>query len=714
MKLLFSVFLTLVFSALIAQNTVQGQVVDELGKPIPKAHIQIQCSYDGGLSDADGNFKFETDTSGLQTLEIDAPGYEPEFFQFTVEDQIPLACILYSTVQLKEVFIGAGNLAAGETNQSAVLSGLDIVTTAGSAGDIVGALKTLPGTQQAGESGRLLVRGGDEFETTTYINGLAVAQPYSSSVSNTPARGRFSPFLFKGMSFSTGGYSAQYGNALSSVLVMDTPRNLDEKKSEVSLLSVGASLAHTLRGNNNSFSMIASYQNLRPYYALIPQKLAWVKPYENLNGEMIYKHQWEKSFLNVYTALGMENFSLQQPNDQLKLVDVKQTTNNLYNNTQFSTQLNSAWSLELGQTIGFNERELAYGEFDIPNKEWSSHSKLKLEWKWSPRIRMVMGSDFFHTQFSEAYKDDQESVRYGYHSNLWAQFLEMRWRISPQWSTVIGLRSSQNNLQNKVTLDPRFSLGYSPSSSSQFSLAYGIFHQQPHQQILKYEQNLDWMKAQHWILNYTYQKNGRMLRLETYHKKYDQLVQYTTRVPAFNSAYTNLGYGKANGVDVFWRDNSSIKSLQYWLSYSYIDTQRQDRNYPTAAQPAYVAKHNFSIVTKYWINSLQSQLSITNSFASGRPYDNPNEAGFMQNRTKSFNDTSFSWAYLLTQQKVIYFSVSNIFGTRQLFGYHYAQEKDNNGYYAAQPIQPVAKRFLLIGFFWTISHNKKDNYLENL
>lgn len=160
MKLLFSIFLTLVFSALIAQNTVQGQVIDEFGKPISKAHIQIQFTYDGGLSDDDGNFKFETDTSGQQNLEITAHGYDTEFIQFTIEDQIPLACILYSTVQLKEVFIGAGNLAAGETNQSAVLSGLDIVTTAGSAGDIVGALKTLPGTQQAGESGRLLVRGG--------------------------------------------------------------------------------------------------------------------------------------------------------------------------------------------------------------------------------------------------------------------------------------------------------------------------------------------------------------------------------------------------------------------------------------------------------------------------------------------------------------------------------------------------------------------------
>ena len=36
---------------------------------------------------------------------------------------------------------------------------MDIVTTAGSAGNIIAALETLPGTQTVGESGRLFVRG---------------------------------------------------------------------------------------------------------------------------------------------------------------------------------------------------------------------------------------------------------------------------------------------------------------------------------------------------------------------------------------------------------------------------------------------------------------------------------------------------------------------------------------------------------------------------
>jgi hypothetical protein len=92
----------------------------------------------------------------------------------------------------------------------------------GATADIAGALNTLPGTQKVGESGRLFVRGGDGNETRTFIDGLVVLDAYKPSAPNTPSRGRFLPFMFKGTSFSTGGYSAEYGQALSSALVLDS------------------------------------------------------------------------------------------------------------------------------------------------------------------------------------------------------------------------------------------------------------------------------------------------------------------------------------------------------------------------------------------------------------------------------------------------------------------------------------------------------------
>ena len=43
---------------------------------------------------------------------------------------------------------------------------------------------------------------------------------------DVPGRGRFSPFMFGGTVFSTGGYSAEYGQALSGVINIITKRDL--------------------------------------------------------------------------------------------------------------------------------------------------------------------------------------------------------------------------------------------------------------------------------------------------------------------------------------------------------------------------------------------------------------------------------------------------------------------------------------------------------
>jgi hypothetical protein len=199
-----------------------------------------------------------------------------------------------------------------------------------------------------------------------------------------------------------------------------------------------------------------------------------------------------------------------------------------------------------------------------------------------------------------------------------------------------------------------------------------------------------------------------------YYKDYTNLVKYDTEIPLYQSKYTNNGFGYAKGLDVFWRDGKTIKNVEYWLSYSYIDTKRDYKNYQTEVTPSFVAKQNISLVAKYWINDLKSQVGFSNSFNTGRPYNNPNEMQFMNSKTKTYNNLSVNWAYLITQQKILYFSVSNVIGTKNVYGYEYANSPDANGIYNRRAITPTADRFFFVGFFWTISNNKKDNQLNNL
>jgi hypothetical protein len=165
---------------------------------------------------------------------------------------------------------------------------------------------------------------------------------------------------------------------------------------------------------------------------------------------------------------------------------------------------------------------------------------------------------------------------------------------------------------------------------------------------------------------------------------------------------------------LYWKDGKNIKNLEYWVSYSYIDTEREYKNYSKSVTPSFVANHTLSLVGKYWIQDWRSQIGATYSFASGRPYNNPNETQFMNGKTKSYNNLSMNWAYLLSPQKILFFSVSNVLGSKNVFGYEYAKNSDMNGFYNRKEITPTADRFFFVGFFWTISSDKKDNQLKNL
>jgi hypothetical protein len=143
----------------------------------------------------------------------------------------------------------------------------------------------------------------------------------------------------------------------------------------------------------------------------------------------------------------------------------------------------------------------------------------------------------------------------------------------------------------------------------------------------------------------------------------------------------------------------------YWISYSFIDSKRKYRDYPVSATPYFISKHNLSVVYKYWLSGLSTQVSASYKFRSGRPYYNPNNINFMDDRTKAFNDVSIGLSYLTNLFKnftIIYFSCSNVFGFDNTFGYHFEPEPDETGTYQAHPIQPYAKRTFIIGIFISI------------
>ena len=110
----------------------------------------------------------------------------------------------------------------------------------------------------------------------------------------------------------------------------------------------------------------------------------------------------------------------------------------------------------------------------------------------------------------------------------------------------------------------------------------------------------------------------------------------------------------------------------------------------------------------------KSQVGLSYGFATGRTYTNPNLEGFLNSKTKSFNSLSLNWAYLISQQKILYVSVNNVLGFKNINGYQYSNTPDLNGNFSRRSLTPAADQFFFVGFFWTISDDGKDNQLNNL
>ncbi len=718
-KSICAVIISLVSVVVSSQTTVSGIVTNGKGVPLVGANVYLEGTYDGASTSTDGKFSFETSETGTQTLVVSMISYETYYSSGDVTMLNGVTISLREAInQLTGVTLSAGTFKAGDNSKVSVLKPLDIVTTAGALGDFLGALQTLPGTSTVSEDGRLFVRGGRAEETQVFIDGLRVFQPFSATANNMPTRGRFSPFLFKGITFSTGGYSAEYGQALSSVLLLNTTDLPKQEKTDVSIMSVGGGLGHTEIWDNQSLSINTSYINLAPYQKLLPddQGVKWNKPYESLSGEAVYRNKGEKSMLKLYTSFNYTNLDIEQEDINFDdFVGFTLKNNNLYFNTSYRYFFDNEWTLSSGASISSDKNNIGFETDVIKIEETASHLKLKLRKSFSNRFQLNFGAEHFATRYDDKLNtmEDLEFTS-SLDDNLSGVFTEADIFFSNRFAVKLGLRGEHSKILDDFTLSPRVSLAYKSSDKGQFSLAYGDFYQNPLTAYLKFDNSLKSEKTSHYVLNYQYLNDGKTFRAEAFYKRYNNLVKYDTPEPQFNSVYSNAGDGYSSGLDLFWRDNKNIKNLDYWVSYSYLNTERDYLSFRERATPDFAPKHNFSLVTKYWIEDWRSQVGASYNFASGRYYDNPNSTRFMAEKTKSYNNLSINWAYLISPQKILYFSVNNVLSFNNINGYQYANEPNAVGDFDRRAIRPTSDSFFFVGFFWTISADKKSNQLDNL
>ncbi|MEM0941122.1 MAG: carboxypeptidase-like regulatory domain-containing protein [Bacteroidota bacterium] len=710
-----TVSMSLLLSAMIfGQYEISGMVTDESGEPLLGVNVYLKGTYTGATTDVDGNFSFTVNEEDHLILVASFIGYHVQEIPLEPKSQKLDIQLRVEINQLNAVVITAGSFNVSDGSKKEVLKPLDIVTTAGATADIPGALNTLPGTQQVGETGRLFVRGGEDRETKTFIDGMLVHNEYSPSAPNTPGRSRFSPFMFKGTSFSTGGYSAEYGQALSSALILESKDVGGSDRIDLSLMTVGADIAMERSFDSSSFAGKIQYSNLTPYFALVSQNLDWDKAPQEYSGNFTYRLKTGKTgLLKLYTNLSTSDLELYEAEitDPEINLPVKVTNDYAYVNASYRTFLNDKWTIRTGASFTKSSDFASLDEASREQDLVGYHTKVVADYLQSDRMSLILGEEVIGRNLHQELIDG-EPFKQHLHERISATFSEAELYISTDLAFKIGGRLEHSNLSNRLSLDPRISAAYKIGENSQISFAYGRFRQLSSDQIILFDQDARQEKAIHYISNYQWIKEGQTFRIEGYEKRYNHLTRYENIFDP--TTYLSDGSGHARGVDLFWRDSKTFHDLDYWISYSYLQTERNYRDFPGSFTPSFASTHNFSIVTKKFIDKIKSQVGLTYSFASARPYNDLNGERFMSGRTPSYHDLSFNISYLYNNQVIIHAMVNNALGANNIFGYEYADEPGSDGIYASRPITPAAKRFIFLGIFITLSKNKGISQLPNL
>ncbi len=740
-----SLLLLLIPVLMQAQHSIDGQVRDAHKQSVSGASVSIKDSYDGAVTDASGKFSFSTHEKELQVLVVTAIGYKSLEQKIDLNHLSSLDIILKEEIsEMKAVVITAGSFEASDKKRATVLNSIDILTTASANADVTGALKTLPGAQQVGESEGLFVRGGTAAETKTYIDGTLVNNFFYSSVPNISQRGRFTPWLFKGTVFSAGGYSALYGQALSSALILESV-DLPERSSGnfgISFLGISAGYQKLSKKKNASWGFSYGYTNLALAFKVLKQKPEYFNIPQYHTGDANFRIKTSSTGILKYygyfsqNRVGVRNASV----DSFGYQDAFRLRNfNMYHNLAWKENLGRKWKLNAGISFANNKDDikgslqntddqdvqlsgLEYKNFLLDVRGRYVNAKTVFERRWKGLSAFRFGSEYNYS------KDQSEFTTYNgklipstIRENLFSTFAETDIYLTNNLAAKLGGRLEHSSLLGQYNVAPRISLAQKVGKESQVSLAYGLFYQDPEKRYLPAQGDITFSKATHYIAQFQKVASNLTFRAEVYYKKYNDLLK-TSLINYREVAVSNKGKGYAKGFELFWRDRRTFKNFDYWISYSYIDTKRDFLNYPGKIRPAFAATHTANLVVKKFVTKLKTQFNANYVFASGRPYYNiryNNTDGkyaiYDQGKTIPYNSLSFSMNYLPNVFKkgagkftVFVFSVTNVLGSRQVFGYQYSY----NGY-RKEAIVPPTKTFIYIGAFINFGVDRRQDVINS-
>jgi hypothetical protein len=635
--------------SLVLKGTVRG---DEDGR-LPQAYILLLPDSSHRTSDGSGQFTFRT-TPGQKTLLISFVGYESFQRSFYLRKDTTISVMLKTKVdRLNEVVVvGKRNTQEDifNDNQTSrhVLTrdDLNAIPVLGGEADVIKTLQLLPGVVRGVDgSSDLFVRGGAADQNLVLLDDAPI---YNTS-HLFGFLSVFNPDVLDQVEALNGGFPAQYGGRLSSILNVRTRSLIPEKTSvsgDVGILAsrlffeqpiVKKKLSFWVAGRRTYIDKVVRLTGERlPYFFYdLNGKILW-KPSTHDNVEFSYYHG--EDLLDYFrdrngdgrgytTTFGSGNSS-QSLRWNHRMKGRWQTDVSLLR-TQYNYHVTNIF--EDNQLRAFSDIEDYGARVMISNDTVGKSGAFKAGAEWthhnvSPNVINTAGS---LSSFLES------SSSRGRITNEMALHAQYEWAPAPGWRLNVGIRGSAATVTNKTYVfpEPRISARYALSENQALKVSYSRMAQYMHRisnSAISSPTDIwypvtDTIKPQtsHQIA-LAWQRNLQERKLfvsvEGYYKSMRNLIGYEEGTNLFLNAdfQSKLiqGRGRSYGLEFLVRKDAG--KLTGWISYTLSWSWRQfdQINGGEWFHARYDRRHNGAIVAQYAFTKRWA-VSVVWEFISG-------------------------------------------------------------------------------------------------
>ena len=590
------------------QPLLHGTVRDQTTQqPITKAAITIIGQPDkNATSNQKGTFSLQMPI-GTYSIQVFHPSYETvvktdivattgRVRPLTIELK-PLVFRLEGIDATTNFFLHKPDISTSAHN----FSFEEVRRSAGGFEDIHRAMRSVPGVASASDNlNALVVRGGHPRENLTLLDGIEIpnSNHYGEPGSSSGGISMINLDFVRESNFYTGGFSAKYGDKLSSVMDIKLREgNRDRVQADINagFAGFGAMLEGPLPNRQGSWmaSLRRSYFDL--LIDLVPDSFGGttaVPNYSNFQTKLTY----DLTPTNLLSMIGIGGI------DQIQIMSA---------DDPLSRGTSSAYRDSYQYTLGFNWRclfsEKGYsnvtlshsryqymidvgdakggGAFTSDTLEGETQLKGEINYDLAPQHQMILGTstklanldhqftsrgiDVYNNETGRVIRignldiDQQEGT---YKAN---GYLHYTLRPLPTLDIKLGFRTDHYALTNQWHLSPRLGWSYQLTTKTRLNVAYGIYYQTPAYFFMMWDErnrNLQDLKATHYILGleHLFAEDLRF-NIETYRKNYDD---YPVSNAEGVATFANNGSGLVRGIDLLLQKKLSQR-LYGRVSYTY-------------------------------------------------------------------------------------------------------------------------------------------------